>query len=146
MQSNQNGRWAITALIWFGVISISIAALDSTQSNLDIPLVISMAMLFASIGTFLLWGLPEITRLFGRNKMDAAQDDALREKAKRDSSSQRIEQLALLLELMDEHEVADFKEDLKQRVLDGVADDNYLDEMFETLRDESQAGQMGNKG
>jgi hypothetical protein len=140
MQSNQTGRWAITALMWFGAIAISISSIESTQSNIDIPLVISMALLFASIGTFLLWGLPEIAKMFGRNKMVDAQDDSLMEKTKRTGSSRRIEQLALLLELMDEHEVADFKESLKQRVLDGMDNSDYLDEMFETLRDESQAG------
>jgi hypothetical protein len=146
MQSNQAGRWAITALMWLGAIAISIASIESTNTRVDIPLVISMAMLFATIGTFLLWGLPEIAKMFTGNKTAAGEDDAFMEKTKRDGSSRRdagshrIEQLAVLLELMDEDEVADFKETLKHRVLDGMDEGDYLDDMLDMLRDESQTG------
>jgi hypothetical protein len=103
-----------TAAIWFGVGFVCFAvAIYGSETQRDVTLLFTFAILVASVFTLLLWFMPAIAEIV-----------ASREKAKR----QPVDKLALLRDLLDDDELAAFKETLKQRVLDSVSagDDGEL--------------------
>ena len=119
-----------TAAIWLGtgIICFGVAIYGAeTQHNASWLFVLSTVIAF--LLTALLWVLPVITETYDS-----------REKAKR----QPADRLALLKELMDEDELAAFKDALKQRMLESVTRGDgelpYDAEALESLVSGNHAG------
>ena len=124
---NSLAKAVSTITMWIFLSAVSIVALaadtDTTgqiasQESL-VPLVI-VPLIIALIGTFVIWGLPEVTKNKDAGKL-AAQLDESAGKAKRQAGSRQEERLALLLEMMDEDEREAFKASLKRQVLEDAA-------------------------
>ena len=117
-----------TAFLLAAVTAISYKALDAQVSDFG-GLVIAVGLLVMLLfGMSIIWVVPErIKARYGHFSEEQSP-----EKAKR--GSRREEQLALLMDLMDDEELAAFKETLKRRVLaDPAYEDGELPYGSETL-------------
>jgi len=106
-----------TVALWIVIGAISLRALSVEYGNdLGPLLVVFFVLALAWIGMTTIWKSPEREQT---SALHAAQASvlALRQKAKRPAGSRREEQLAVLLELMDDDERELFKERLQQRLL-----------------------------
>ena len=109
----------VTLCMWAAAMSLGESATSSPfVEGGDMALVIVMPLLFAFLGTLAVWVLPEIVKIFAPGS--ATETTALPAKAKRAGDTRRDEQLAILLELLDDDEREVFKERLQQRVLDNL--------------------------
>jgi hypothetical protein len=126
-------RAGATAAVWFGTaITCFAVGIYGAESQNDVGWLFVLLTVIASVLTLLLWAFPAI-----------AENYASREKAKR----QPDERLALLKELLDEDELAAFKEVLKQRMLDSaVRGDGELPYDAEALLSGDHAAQGTRRG
>ena len=127
-------RLFFTTLLWIITIAIIVHLLSAGTENRT-EFENTVGLMFAALGiaiggTFFILLFPDMIR--EENELTAAKLGLT--KAKRAGGSQQDEQLALLLELMDDDERAAFKERLQQRVLDNLGDnEGELPETGETL-------------
>lgn len=130
----------LTVLFWAGAIAVSIVAItNNSGGNSGAEAVLPFVM--ALLATITIWGIPEVVKIYESRSGRTSEESY--EKGKREQGSRRIEQLALLLEMMDPDEQEQFKQSLKQRVLDGGYDDDdflYSDETLESLMQEKRSG------
>jgi hypothetical protein len=137
---NSLAKAVSTIMMWILLSTISILALvaDSETTNHMVshdglvPLVI-VPIIIALIGTFVIWGLPEIMKDKDTLKLGGQLDES-GGKAKRKQG----DKLALLMEMMDEDERQAFKTALQQRLLQETTantayDDGELPYDAETL-------------
>ena len=106
-------KGCITTVIWGSIIGL-VAVLAPFMESSDMGPLAVAAMLAAIVAMFLIWGLPEVTKIYTARA--GLQTGVSPEKNKRQSG----DKLALLMELMDEDERAAFKSTLKQRLLDSA--------------------------
>jgi hypothetical protein len=136
---NSLAKAVSTIMMWIMLSAVSIVALtDNTSAHGDVTALVIVPLIIALIGTFLLWGLPEIPK---NNQMLDRQSDEGEGKAKR----QQGDKLALLMEMMDEDERQAFKAALQQRLLQESGNMAYDDgelpygaETLESLLDDDQ--------
>jgi hypothetical protein len=130
----------LTFFFWAGAIAVSVVAITNANGQ-DLGAVTVLPFVMALLATIAIWGIPELARINeARSGKISRRDDY--EKGKREPGSRRIEQLAVLLELMDDQEQEEFKQALKQRVLDGSYGEDELlfsDESLESLLEEKRA-------
>jgi hypothetical protein len=127
MSSSDISKTAILATMWFsvGMLEIPVAEAGQFGFGFIFPLLVACFM------TIILWMGPEIMSMILENKG----------KIKRDST----DSLSVLMALMDEDERQEFKQQLKQRMLDNVSRGSVdgelpLDsESLESLLDEENA-------
>jgi hypothetical protein len=129
----------LTFFFWVGALAVSIVAIENANGQ-DLGAVAVLPFVMAFLATVAIWGIPELARINEARAGRVSREDY--EKGKREQGSRRIEQLALLLELMDEDEREDFKQALKQRVLEGTYGEDemlFTDESLESLLEEKRA-------
>lgn len=116
-------------VVWGGAIGM-VSAMAPFMVEADVPLLAVFGLVVALLGTFLFWGLPEVTKIYDKRLAANLSETVSPDKAKRQSG----DKLALLLELMDDDERAAFKETLKKRTLDNMGyDDGELPYSSDTL-------------
>ena len=145
MQIKNGIQWFLTFVLWIVALGATrdvVTSVDSVSPSLTaeiIPLIVFTA-LYAVFGTMILWGGPEFARLY-RLKM-TGQFEGTSGKAKREDKTQRNDKMSLLMDLMDDDELAAFKTTLKQRVMEDMHYDDgelpYDDETLVSLLDEGR--------
>ncbi|MBN1967625.1 MAG: hypothetical protein JW910_23415 [Anaerolineae bacterium] len=126
----ENSRTTISVFIWIGIGIVSFGiALYGGISGHEVGGLFVVAMFFALLSTMAVWALP----FFGETQSRVASPVERQEPEKVKRGGE--DRLALLLSLMDEDELAAFKEALKQRVLADVGgpDDGELPYDTQTL-------------
>ena len=146
MGSKEIAKVAVTITMWLILGFISFVAVAgegvfNTTIRGDVTAMALGPLVLAMIGTAIIW-----TTDSEKTKGDS--DEATAEaqgKAKRERTALSMDKLTVLMELMDEEELRQFKETLKQGVLSdmGYADDgespfNY--DSLESLLDEESQG------
>ena len=108
--------WVILGFISFAAISDIFGTMSATGGDL-IALVLG-PLVIGFVTTFVVWVLPEIIEAEHKKAaLESKTDDEQQlEKAKR-TGDLSIDKIALLMEMMDEDELADFKQTLKREVL-----------------------------
>ena len=126
--SSNAAKMMSTAFLLAAVTAISFKAFETGSSDFG-GVVIAVGLLAMLLfGMSIIWVAPERMKA----KYGPFGEEQSPEKAKR--GSRREEQLALLMDLMDDEELAAFKETLKRRVLaDPAYDDGELPYRSETL-------------
>lgn len=121
-------RAVLTVMVWLMLGGVALAAIIQSQysNNIDVNAIAIPAMVLASITTLGLWSMPEIFQS-SQKSSGAHYISGDNEKAKRDSGA-TDPRMALLMEMMDEHELQAFKERLKQQIIDEayVTDDGEI--------------------
>ena len=130
MRMRAGGCGALTTKSFFTFVlwSIILAAVGDAVDTLEaasgfagsgdiVTALTVFAVLTAVLGTIFLWGIPEVVRLY-HFRLGASSGE---EKAKRAGTSRRAEQLALLLDSLDDEEYTAIRATLARRLL---ADDD----------------------
>lgn len=142
--SSDAAKMRATAFLLAAVVAISYKAFDAQVSDFG-GVVIAIALLAMLLfGMSIIWVMPERARA----KYGHVDGERSLEKAKR--GSRREEQLALLMDLMDDEELAAFKETLKRRILaDPAYEDGELpfaEETLKSLLNDEDAGKSRRRG
>lgn len=107
--------WVIVGFISFAAISDVFGTMNETGGNLVALVLGPLGIGFVT--TFFIWVLPELIEADHKKAaLESKQDEEKEEKAKR-TGAMSIDKIALLMEMMDEDELADFKQTLKREVL-----------------------------
>jgi hypothetical protein len=136
MNSKEIARIAVTVTMWLILGFISFVAIAgegvfNTTIQGDVTAMALGPLILAMIGTAIIWTTDNEK---SEGETGKATAEAL-EKAKREGSALSMDKLALLMELMDDEELRQFKETLKREVLSdmGYASDGESSYDYQTL-------------
>lgn len=141
MWSNNMAKAIVTIIMWLvlGFISFSAMAdlFHTAPAGGDLVALVLGPLVIALIGMFIVWLGPELVE--ADTLKATSQTKETRQKQKRQSGANQLDKIALLMELMDEDEQADFKATLKREVLSDMGYKNhesYDGESLESLLDD----------